>query len=40
MCTTCAVLLHGFIKKSQMTAAPHLKFAKDWKKLVVAARRN
>lgn len=35
-----AVLLHGFIKKSQKTPAPDLKLAKDRKKLVVAARRN
>jgi phage-related protein len=33
-----AVLLHGFIKKSQKTAVPDLKTAKDRKKLLVRAR--
>lgn len=33
-----AVLLHGFIKKSQKTPAPDLKTAKDRKKLLVQAR--
>ena len=33
-----AVVLHGFIKKSQKTPAPDLKTAKDRKKLLVQAR--